>query len=139
MTPKDFIEYVVNLHPKYVLNGQQDDEFDCWGFTRLVQRKLFARDLPNLVLAEDSLSNWVKQGIELKERLQWVQIEKPKHGCLVSMSHASLPYHVGTWLDIDAGGVIHFTEKGGIQFQSIRELKLTGWYRFRYDAPRQNN
>ena len=46
------------------------------------------------------------------------------------------PVHIGVWLDIDGGGVLHAVRHAGVVFQNLAALDAHGWriegfYRFR--------
>jgi hypothetical protein len=102
-----FIQKVILLNPVYKIGGTKPGQFDCWKFARLTQQELFGRDLPFISLEEDRIAVWVKLVAEYKTKLKWMEIDQPVHGCLVEMTHKMLPYHIGTWLDIKEGGVLH--------------------------------
>ena len=61
------------------------------------------------------------------ERENWKKVGKPKDGNAVLLAHASYPSHVGVWLDIDSGGVLHCVKGSGVLFSSLSNLKLSGW------------
>lgn len=130
------MQRILKCNPVYLVNGKNENEFDCWKFTRLVQKELFDRELPFIQLdVDDSIRTWIRLVVQYKQQLKWESIDFPLHGCIVEMSHAERPYHVGTWLDLYGGGVFHCTRGAGISFSTIREMKIAGWNRFVYDIP----
>jgi hypothetical protein len=132
-----FIAEVIKLNPVYKIGGEGPGEFDCWKFARYTQKVLFGRDLPFISLGEydDNIVTWIRLVAKYKTKLNWVETPKAEHGCLVEMSHKQLPYHIGTWLDIHGGGVLHCAKTTGVTFQSLHELRFSGWNRFVYDVP----
>lgn len=42
-------------------------------------------------------------------------------------AHARHPSHVGVWVDVDGGGVLHCINGAGVVFQPIKALKAGGW------------
>lgn len=132
---EDFIQEIIKLSPRYVINGTDPRDIDCLKFFVLTQKKLFGRDIPLLSLDEDDIRAWVKLVVQYKKLLSaWKEVQKPVHGCAVELTHSERPYHVGTWLNYSGGGVLHFT-RSGLNFQSQRELKLAGWSKLIYDIP----
>lgn len=132
-----FMQDIINMSPPYVyvLNGTKDHEIDCLKFFALTQKRLFGRDIPLHHLDSDDLAGWIKLVVHYKKELHWNEIPHPIHGCAVEMSHHQRPYHIGTWLDLQGGGVLHCTPKAGVTFQSLKELQIAGWNRIVYDAP----
>lgn len=133
-----FMKSIIALNPVYRIGGKGANEFDCYKFFKLTQKILFGRDLPDITLEEgDSIGTWVKLVLEYRTKLNWFQIDKPVHGCAVEMTHSKLPYHIGTWLSVNEGGVLHCTRGAGVAFSSLQELKISGWYRLVYDIPNE--
>lgn len=123
---------------KYELNAQGPAAFDCLSLARKAQRELFGRELPDIYLPDQSVTTF-KRAIELGKQettSTWEVIDKPIHGCIVEMSRGDAPHHIGTWLNISGGGVLHCVDKLGVCFDSLFVLKATGWRRFVYDYPR---
>ena len=69
------------------------------------------------------------------ERRRWAKVEMPQEGDCVLLRRSRHPIHVGVWLDVDDGGVLHCAEDCGVVFQRPDALRLNGWavegfYRF---------
>jgi len=69
------------------------------------------------------------------ERERWDLVDDPVEGDCVLMRQARYPIHVGVWLDVDNGGVLHCSQESGVAFQTLSSLALNGWqvedfYRF---------
>jgi hypothetical protein len=64
---------------------------------------------------------------EHPERKRWQRVSAPKHGDAVLMRQSRYPVHVGVWLDIDGGGVLHCTQSVGVVFQDLWALDRHGW------------
>lgn len=107
------------------------DAYDCWGLVWEVQRR-FGRSLPTVDDPPTSLMGVAKlfRDTDIRDLLQ--KVERPEHGCIVEMSHSSRPYHVGVYLDVDRGGIIHSLGKLGVQFDRMPNLLAAGWNNFTY-------
>ncbi len=114
--------------------GVGPDTFHCWAFVRHIQEKHFGRVLPGIPNPEDVLS--IARGFrDHPERRRWKRVEVAIEGDCVLMRQARYPIHVGVWLDVDGGGVLHCSQEAGVAFQSLTSLALNGWrtegfYRF---------
>lgn len=109
--------------------GSGPGEYNCWTFTQALQRQLFDRQLPDIALDSDGIRYLVKLIQDHDAHKQWKAITRPMHGGLVEMSCANLPHHVGTYLDIDGGGVVH-CDACGSSFASLAVLSVLGFQRF---------
>lgn len=109
--------------------------FNCWTWVRTTQWELFGRELPEIPIGDDQITTLIKTFVKERQKLNWVVIPKPIHGCIVEMSHAGTPHHIGTWLDVDGGGISHCLKGAGVAFNSLLELRASGWRRFIYEQP----
>ena len=114
--------------------GEGPGSYHCWAFVRLIQEKHFGRTLPGIPNPEDALS--IARGFrDHPERNRWSRVDVAIEGDCVLMRQARYPIHVGAWLDVDSGGVLHCSQEAGVAFQSLSSLALNGWraegfYRF---------
>lgn len=68
----------------------------------------------------------------VEERRNWCprrKDERPKAGDLVTMVRVGDERHIGTWLDFDAGGILHALEGWGVCFDARAVLHTQGWTR----------
>lgn len=110
------------------------DAFYCWSFVRFIQAQHFGRDLPTIPNPEDLLA-MVRAFHAHPERKRWDRVEFPAEGDCVLMRQARYPIHVGVWLGVDGGGVLHCARESGVVFQRLQALTFNGWqiegfYRF---------
>jgi hypothetical protein len=56
----------------------------------------------------------------------------PAHGDLVTMAHHQHPSHIGVYLGIDRGGILHSTRKEGVSFDALSTLMLKGFARLKF-------
>ena len=73
------------------------------------------------------------------ERERWKLLERAREGDAVLMRQSRHPVHVGIWLAVDGGGVLHAARDIGVVFQDPADLTAHGWriegfYRFTGDA-----
>jgi hypothetical protein len=108
-------------------------EFYCETFCKYIYKHAFNRDV--FLIAAPVTGNGFKTSELVRfiknhpERILWPISATPIHGGLVEMSYETHPHHVGVWLDIDGGGVLH-CYTGGVAFATLLELKTSGWRRF---------
>lgn len=111
----------------WTAGGQGPDAFDCMGFFRMLQGKHFDIEVPSIIAPnyDDPAALSSLFGAHA-ERTRWARIEKPEHGCAVIVHR---PMHIGTWLDIDGGGVLHCVRGPGVIFTSDSSWPLSGFGR----------
>ena len=98
----------------WVAGAQGPDDFDCMSFFKFVQGRHFNIDVPSIIAPDyDDPACLVQLFGTHAERKRWPRIEKPEHGCAVIIRS---PLHIGTWLDIDGGGVLHSMRGCGVVF-----------------------
>ena len=107
--------------------GDGPASYHCWAFVRHIQKEHFGRDLPSIPNPEDVLA--IARGFrDHPERQRWKLVNAPKDGDCVLMRQARYPIHVGVWLDVDGGGVLHCSQEAGVAFQGVNALALNGWH-----------
>ena len=111
------------------------DAFDCWGLFLAIQREHFGRDLPEIPVDANDLRTVMTTFRDHPERQRWVAVAQPAEGDAVLLRQSRHPVHVGVWLAVDGGGVLHAVKDAGVVFQKLPELLLHGWrvegyYRF---------
>jgi hypothetical protein len=128
----------------WVAGARGPDAYDCWGLFLAVQRCHFARDLPEIPVNADDLRAVLGAFRDHPERQRWQNVAYTKdhaqEGDAVLLRQSRHPVHVGVWLDVDGGGVLHAVKDAGVVYQKLPELLLHGWrvegfYRFAGDAP----
>lgn len=116
----------------YVVGAQGPNEFDCWGLAKEVQKRLFNRDMPSIEDPPTDLHNLMNFIKKHPARRQWLKSKGPKHGQLVELAHGKHPFHIGVYLNIDGGGLIHSVNPLGVCFDRIPALEAAGWRKFIY-------
>jgi len=115
--------------------GDGPDQFHCWSFVRHIQARHFDRILPEIPNPEDTLPV-LRAFKSHPERRRWDLVSVPMDGDCVLMRQSRQPSHIGVWLDVDGGGILHCARGCGVVFQRRTTLVQSGWqidgyYRFR--------
>ena len=118
MKPEDIIQY---LGLPWI-EGQRD----CWLFFREIQAKHYDRIVPIVDVDVMDIRDVIHK-VDAEKKAHWEQIDKPEDGCAVLMSRNRYPVHIGMWLDIDGGKVLHCAQGMGVVFQNRQALKFDGW------------
>lgn len=123
------IEYIGR---PWVNGGQGPDSFDCWGFFRFIQREKFGIDVPMIDIDADHTRAVLSAFSSHDELKMWHPVTMPGEGDAVLMRHSKYPSHIGLYIDVDGGGVLHCVRGEGIVFSNLTALKLTGWARLEF-------
>ena len=115
--------------------GDGPERFHCWAFVRHVQALHYGRLLPAIPNPLDLLAQ-ARAFQAHPERARWARVELPGDGDCVLMRRSRMSVHVGVWIAIDGGGVLHCAQTSGVVFQRPAALELNGWridgyFRFR--------
>lgn len=104
------------------------DAFSCWGLLRYCMAEVYGKPIPEIDEVDETSIRSIFRAFRTSEHWDgWHQVDKPADGDAVLMSHGLHPHHIGIWLDIDGGGVLHAVEKIGVLFSSPAGLKRNGW------------
>jgi hypothetical protein len=120
----------------WVVGATGPDAYDCWGLFVTVQRRHFHRTLPENPVDATNLRAVLDAFNGHPERQRWQRVIAEEEGDAVLMRQSRYPVHIGVWLDIDGGGVLHAVRHAGVVFQTLAALDVHGWriegyYRFR--------
>ncbi len=108
--------------------AQGPDAYDCFALVRAVQRDIFKRELPLIVV--DALNAEIVQHafLQAEHYVQWQQVDAPEEGdCVITKSSPTRPEHVGVWVDVDGGRILQAVFGSGVVLVSPRATrKLIG-------------
>lgn len=110
----------------YQPQGEGPDSFHCWSFFRFVQARQFGRDLP-IVPNPESLIDQERMFRDHPEHARWDRVDVPVEGDAVTLRKGRYPIHIGLWLDVDGGRVLHCVEDKGVVCQGMAGLKVAQW------------
>ena len=108
------------------------DRFDCWGLFRHVQRTHYGRDLPEILVDPLSVLSCVRAIDDQQHSGLWQEVEHPQDGDAVVMAQGRIPTHIGIWIDVDGGRVLHAQQGAGVIASSPQALTSMGWTHRRY-------
>jgi len=107
--------------------AQGPHAFDCMAFFRKVQRDHFGVEVPVVIAPDyDDAMALADLFSDHPERQRWFQIPTPHHGCAVLIRR---PMHIGVWLDLDGGGVLHCARGAGVIFTKDSAWHTSGFGR----------
>jgi cell wall-associated NlpC family hydrolase len=101
-------------------------QFDCWGLLRYAYKERRGILLPFFPGIETMGALRVVKEIEKETQTTWKKVKEPEHFCAVGISSGRLIHHVGIWLQVDDGGVLHSTEQSGVVFQNRISMRGSG-------------
>lgn len=110
------------------------DAWDCGTFVRHVQRTHYGREIPH-AFADASNIHEVVRALSRLDMGDWDEAAEPRDGDGAILAHARYGSHVGVWLDIDGGGVLHCQHGSGVIFTPRNRLVLSGWGRVTFYRP----
>lgn len=118
--------YCLSLLGKPWVSGARGPEaFDCWGLLVAVYAACKGVTLPCYPGIEEvgavSVARMLENGIQA-----WRPLGEPENLCGVGLSAGKHIHHVGLWLDLDGGGVLHCASGRGVTFQNPASLRNNG-------------
>lgn len=117
----------------YERGGQGPDTFDCYGLARYLQRELWGLDMPAFYMPGEAGRFTIAGAISAHpERKNWIEVARPKDGDLVSMAKQNLGYHIGQYVALEGGLIVHTLEDSGVTVDPSFNLRAMGWRRIRY-------
>lgn len=99
---------------------------DCYGLVRKVYADRYGISMP--VIDVDALNTLaVARQVAGFDRTDWVEVKLPQEGDVLQMGHAKRPHHVGLWIEVDGGKILHATESFGAIAQTPSQASANGW------------
>lgn len=99
----------------YEAGATGPDSFDCYGLARHLQAVFFGRELPLFTMPAEAGRFAVASAISVHpERTRWVEVAEPQDGAIAVMSRQDVGFHLGVFLDIDGGIIVHAIEIQGV-------------------------
>jgi cell wall-associated NlpC family hydrolase len=101
--------------------------YDCWALFRYVQQVHYGRSVPFINVDAMDVLACARAMEQSDERMRWCTVDVPSDGDAVLMGKGRHPVHIGVWLDVDGGGVLHAQQGAGVLFTRRSALGLMGW------------
>lgn len=129
------VRQLMRLGIRWELGAKGPDAYDCWSLSQLVQFHLFGRVVHNVDLAPDATTADIIEAVARHPaHRQWrLHDGPPAHGDAVKMGNLQNPLHIGTFLAIDRGMVLHLAEHAGICCDTLTELRQQGYRNLRFN------
>ena len=115
-------------------------EFDCWGLVLDVLSTQFQIDLPQYLAVKTDDPRAMTDAMFSSLQQSLVEpVTQPTHGAIacyyILVDGDELLRHVGIYLDIDGGGILHSHEKHSCAFDHPKKLNRL-FHRIEYLCPR---
>lgn len=88
------------------------DAYSCWGLCRVVLARHFGIEVRPIFVDPKNIRACLRAFRDDPEYAAWIEVADPREGDLVLMSTGAHPIHVGVWLDVDGGRVLHADTPG---------------------------
>lgn len=122
------------LNKKWQAGARGPDTFDCWGLVYWIYKQHFNVELPSYPCVNALNLKQVTQVVTDESKdLEWFKLENAVDNCVVAMSkNTKHLHHVGLYLDVDGGLVLHALDERNVIAQPLRDLTRTGWRRVEF-------
>ncbi len=112
------------------------DAYDCWGLVRAVLRDRAGIEVPKAPVSDATNAREVAREFARSQLYaDWREIDTPERELDVTlMAEGRYPVHVGLWIPVGRGRVLHAVEAGGVVCVDLTSLSMAGyrvlgWYR----------
>ena len=121
------------LGKPWVSGGRGPDCFDCWGLVCDIYQKQFEIELSPFEGYNPKDLRRTNEEIEKQGVLgEWIKLDEPEDNCLVLMSKNKAFHHIGIFIDIDGGKVIHACDGANVLIQHFHKVELSGFVKFAF-------
>jgi len=129
----------------YVAGGRElGVGLNCWGLIVCVYRDQLGIELPSYIIGDADLAAATVNGVTdcdmvlLGGGSGWSLVDDPKTFDMVMMTKSSTCHHVGLYLDIDGGCILHACEGIGGIVQRVSNIHPTTWKKLTYHRYEKN-
>jgi len=116
----------------WVLAARGPDAFDCWGLVHYIYANRYDLELPPYIMRTRDVAEYGKAIDAQKTNPDWIHLDEPEEGCVVALSRSKIFHHVGIWLDVDEGRVLHCYDGSNVIAQSISTMEKQLWARIEF-------
>lgn len=122
------------LNKKWERGARGPDSFDCWGLIYCIYKEQFNVELPRYPCVDALNLKQVADVVTSESETQdWARLDKPDDNCVVALSkNIRHLHHVGLYLHIDGGIVLHALDAGNVIAQPLRDLSAHQWRRIEF-------
>lgn len=112
---------------KYIGKPWICGKYDCWGLVREVYFNELGIELSPIITNALDIRQVFCEFAKTTNYSSFQQISELKNNAIVVLSQGKYPSHVGIWIDVDGGGILHNQRNIGVIFQKKTELNSLGW------------
>ncbi len=94
------------LDSEWEVGARGPDKFDCYGLVRYIQKEFYGVDLPDLMVNSDNDTEVSEKILELGHPLG-EEISDAQDGCVVTMGNDMREMHLGVYVAVDGGRIVH--------------------------------
>lgn len=119
---------IEHIGKPWVAGARGPDAFDCGGWLRfafLTQHGIVLPEWGDVNPKNPSQTAPAILGAAQSDI--WHEVEEPVDFCAVAMSQSRVIHHVGLYLDVDGGLILHACDGKGLIAQSLSQLAGSGW------------
>jgi cell wall-associated NlpC family hydrolase len=121
------------LGKPWVANARGPDTFDCWGLVWWVYQRQLKIELPKFLgINAEEVTRVARQMHRGVQTAPWLAVSQPKHMDLVGMSGNLIIHHVGLYLEVDRGLVLHVASGRSVAAQTISHIQTLGTSTIKY-------
>ena len=102
------------LGRKWSPDGKGPTHFNCYNLCRAVYRDVWGIDIPEVNVNARDVANVVRGFRNASDIPCWERIEQPLHGDAVVFAQRLAPVHMGLWLELNGGVILHAAERLGV-------------------------
>jgi cell wall-associated NlpC family hydrolase len=106
--------------------------YDCFGLVQAVMARHYGVAVPDVDVDPESLLQIVRAIKKHKGWAAWERIDRPEDGAMVKMCRQSDPNHVGVFVAVDGGCILHAPRNMYAISDTPFVLKAMGWKRLEY-------
>lgn len=121
----------------YRAGAMGPEAYDCYGLARHLQTALYGRDLPVFQLPAEAGRFAVASAIAVHpERRRWTNVVHAVDGAIAVMARQDCGFHLGTYVALDGGLIVHTLEQTGVIAERPFHLAgPAGRWQLRYYVP----
>lgn len=128
-----FVNRVIGL--PWLAGATGPGAYCCWGLAQVCEQEVFARDIPMVEINEYSALS-IKRAMRTHPLwTTWRPHADPRHGDVVKMFRPTIPDHIGVYLNIERGGILHSARGDGVRFDTLFALPAMGWSKLEFWRP----
>lgn len=108
-------------------------DYHCWSLLQAVYQARLNLCLPPMQYDANSLLAAIRAfGTQQGEYAHWQQVDTPQELDAVVMAVANRPRHIGVWVALDEGYILHNLEQRGVVLSRVDELNHLNFQVYAY-------